>query len=185
MPLFTSAIPMPTSVTIMDPCDPSMHITDLNPEFVNRCTHRSHNRPRAALLNEIASRTPCGNGATTGLSEVQQARLQPRPSATRSALSLDGLVKSPAPDEYIDHMSATNTTTTSSRLPEPDDSPVPGMADLQIIITSRVKKVRRICDGEDVMAPHSHAKRTRSTVLTVVALDIGATIGTFCVEILK
>ena len=114
MPLFTSAIPMPTSVTIMDPCDPSMHITDLNPEFVNRCTHRSHNRPRAALLNEIASRTPCGNGVTTGLSEVQQARLQPRPSATRSALSLDGLVKSPAPDEYIDHMSATNTTTSTS-----------------------------------------------------------------------
>ena len=74
MPLFTSAIPMPTSVTTMDPCDPSMHITDLNPEFVNRCTHRSHNRPRAALLNEIASRTPCGNGVTTGLSEIQQAR---------------------------------------------------------------------------------------------------------------
>ena len=170
MPLFTSAIPIPTSVTTMDPCDPSMHITDLNPEFVNRCTHRSHNRPRAALLNEIASRTPCGNGVTTGLSEVQQARLQPRPSATRSALSLDGLVKSPAPDEYIDHMSATNTTTTSSRLPEPDDSPVPGMADLQII-TSRVRKVRRICDGEDVIAPHSHAKRTEKLLAKVGTSD--------------
>ena len=171
MPLFTSAIPMPTSVTTMDPCDPSMHITDLNPEFVNRCTHRSHNRPRAALLNEIASRTPCGNGVTTGLSEVQQARLQPRPSATRSALSLDGLVNSPAPDEYVDHMSATNTTTTSSRLPEPDDSPVPGMADLQIIIESRVRKVRRICDGEDVMAPHSHAKRTEKLLAKVGTSD--------------
>ena len=161
---------MPTSVTTMDPCDPSMHITDLNPEFVNRCAHRSHNRPRAALLNEIASRTPCGNGVTTGLSEVQQARLQPRPSATRSALSLDGLVKSPAPDESNDHMSATITTTTSSRLPEPDDSPVPGMTDLQII-TSRIRKVRRICDGEDVMAPHSHAKRTEKLLAKVGTSD--------------
>jgi hypothetical protein len=68
MPFFTSTIPMPTSVTSVDHCDHSMHITDLNPEFVNTCAHHSHERTRATLLNETARRTPCGNGVTTGLS---------------------------------------------------------------------------------------------------------------------
>ncbi len=68
MPLFTSAIPMPTSVTSMDHCDRSMHITDLNPIFVKTWAHRSHEKARATLLNETARRTPCGNGVTTGLS---------------------------------------------------------------------------------------------------------------------
>jgi hypothetical protein len=59
---------------------------------------------------------------------------------------------------------------------------------MQIIITSRAAKVRTICDGadgEDVLAPQSRAKRTRSAVCTIVGLDIGAISGTFSVEFLK
>jgi len=59
---------------------------------------------------------------------------------------------------------------------------------MQIIITSRAATVRTICDGadgDDALAPQSHAKRTRSTVFTVVGLDIGAISGTFSVEFLK
>ena len=57
MPFFASTIPMPTSVTSMDHCDHSMHITDLNRGIETTCAHRSHDRTRAKLLNEIASRT--------------------------------------------------------------------------------------------------------------------------------
>jgi hypothetical protein len=59
---------------------------------------------------------------------------------------------------------------------------------LLIIITSRAAKVRRICageDGEDDIARQSHAKCTKSTVFTVVGLDIGAISGTFSVGFLK
>jgi hypothetical protein len=59
---------------------------------------------------------------------------------------------------------------------------------MQIIITSRAAKFRTICDGadgEDVLAPQSRAKRTRSAVCTIVGLDIGAISGTFSVEFLK
>ena len=59
---------------------------------------------------------------------------------------------------------------------------------MQVIITSRAAKVRTICDGadgEDVLAPPSHAKRTRSTVCTVVGLAIGAISGTFSIKYLE
>ena len=76
-------------------------------------------------------------------------------------------------------MSPSTTTTTSSRLPRLDGSPLPGITDLLSIITYRATTVRGICDGEDVLAPQSHAKRTRSTVCTVVGPDIGAISGIF------
>jgi hypothetical protein len=105
MPFFTSTIPMPTSVTSMDHCDHSMHITDLNPGFVNQVLIDLTKGPELHCSMRQLVEHPAAMVLQRGCPGVQHARLQPRPKSTCSALSLSNLIESPAPDEYIDHVS--------------------------------------------------------------------------------
>ena len=105
MPFFTSTIPMPPSVTSMDHCDHSMHITDLNPGFVNQVLIDLTKGPELHCSMRQLVEHPAAMVLQRGCPGVQHARLQPRPKSPRSALSLSNLIESPAPDDYIDHVS--------------------------------------------------------------------------------
>jgi hypothetical protein len=116
------------------------------------------------MLNEIASRALLGNGVMTGFSRVQLARQQPRPWATRSKLSLNGLIKSPAPDENIDRTYRLPVGVVISRyddfveivLQRLDNSAVPGITDRQLISTSRTTAFKQTRDDDDIVTPQHH-----------------------------